>query len=76
MDKKIEISEDYLIAAIEESFKSLVGESMKRFEILSNVEDIKREVKELTYEKKRELIAVIRAFDCGVKFVSPRQAKK
>ena len=73
MDKKLEISQEYLEQALNTTASSLVGQVMKRFEILSDKEDIKSETKELIYEKFRELKSVLRAFSSGVKFVTPKK---
>ena len=70
MGKKIVLDKVYLDETIGVSFRGLVGEMMKRFELFSDKEDIKKECKELAYEKMRDLKAQLSAFDCGVRFVS------
>lgn len=72
MDEHLEISEAYLDQALKNTASSLVGEVMKRFEILGNKDDIKYDTKELIYEKFRELKSVLKAFNYGVKFITPR----
>lgn len=69
MDKKIILTEEFLDQSISLAIRSLVGEQMKRFEILSDLEQLKKECKELAYEKERELKAVLKAFNSGVKFI-------
>ena len=76
MDDKLEISESYLDQIIKSSAVSLVGEVMKRFEILDDKEAIKAEAKELIYEKFRELKSHVKAFNQGVKFIAPKNAAK
>lgn len=75
MDKVLNISEEYLKEAIDSCFNSLVGEQCKRFEILTDLPQIKKDCKELVHEKKRELIAILNAFDKGVKFITPKTQK-
>lgn len=88
MDNKIILDEKYLNDAIKLAFSSLVGVQMKRFElfiedekndkktvseIIRDLNKIKKACKELTYEKQRELCAVLRAFNSGVKFtITPK----
>lgn len=76
MDEHLNISEAYLDQALKNTASSLVGEVMKRFEILENKEDIKSDTKELIYEKFRELKSVLKAFNYGVKFITPRTSKE
>ena len=76
MDEHLEISEAYLDQALKNTASSLVGEVMKRFEILENKDDIKYDTKELIYEKFRELKSVLKAFNYGVKFITPRTPVK
>ena len=72
MEEKLEISEAYLDQVLQKSASSLVGEVMKRFEILEDKEAIKADSKELIYEKFRELKSQIKAFNFGVKFITPK----
>lgn len=67
---KLTLSEKYIDDVLNTGFNSLVGEQMKRFEILENKEEIKKACKELAYEKKREIKALLKAFNYGVKFIS------
>lgn len=76
MDEHLEISEAYLDQALKNTASSLVGEVMKRFEILENKDDIKSDTKELIYEKFRELKSVLKAFNYGVKFITPKTSTK
>lgn len=73
---KLTLSEKYIEDVLNNGFNSLVGEQMKRFEILENIADIKKACKELAYEKKREIKALLKAFNYGVKFVSPKTKDK
>ena len=75
MDKVLTISEQYLDDALNSCFNGLVGEQCKRFEILTDLAQIKKDCKELVHEKKRELKAVLNAFDKGVKFIAPKTQK-
>lgn len=72
MENKLEISEAYLDQILKASASSLVGEIMKRFEILENKDAVKADTKELVYEKFRELKGQIKAFNSGVKFIAPK----
>lgn len=74
METKLQVSEEYLDQVLKSSAASLVGEIMKRFEILDNASDIKADTKELIYEKFRGLKSQIKAFNFGVKFVTPKAA--
>lgn len=76
MDEKLEISEVYLDQVLKSSAISLVGEVMKRFEILDDKDAVKADAKELIYEKFRELKSQIKAFNSGVKFIAPKIAHK
>lgn len=65
MDGVLNIKESYLDELIKFHSSSLVGKSCKRFEILDNTNDIKRNVKELIYEEFRSLLDNIKAYDAG-----------
>ena len=70
------VSEKFLEETLKEWSNSLVGETMRRFEIFSAVKDIKSSVKELLHENCRHLKLLIKAFSSGVKFISrPREGK-
>jgi len=69
MDKYI-INEEFLDNHLKNWSNSLVGETMRRFEIHTDVKDIKKAVKELLHENTRHLKSLIIAFSSGVKFVS------
>ena len=73
--EKLILSEEWIDKVLDAGFNSLVGEQMKRFEILSNTQDIKKACKELSYEKKREIKALLKAFNHGVKFIAPKTKK-
>lgn len=73
--EKLILSEEWIDKVLDAGFKSLVGEQMKRFEILTNQQDIKKACKELAYEKKREIKALLKAFNHGVKFITPQTKK-
>lgn len=91
MGNKLILDEQYLDEAIRLAFTSLVGEQMKRFEkfieeednskksalqIVQDLNKVKKACKELAYEKKRELYAVIKAFNSGVKFIITPKTEK
>lgn len=69
------ISEKFLDEIINKCSKSLVGITMKRFEIHDNKEEIKREIKELIYESYRNLKNLIKSFDTGIKFITKKPDK-
>jgi hypothetical protein len=75
MDKKIEISEEYLNDALKAASVKLVGETMSNFETISNLAELKQVVKNTIYQNFRDLQAQINAFNSGVKFTSPKTAK-
>lgn len=70
------ISKKYLEELIKKGSRSLVGEIMKRFELFDDKEEIKKLVKELVYENYREIEALIKAFSCGVKFITKPREKE
>ena len=73
--EKYEISEKFLDEILEKTSRCLVGIVCKRFEILENKEDIKKSIKELIYEKARNIKALIKSFNCGMKFIKPKDQK-
>lgn len=75
MDKKIEISEEYLNDALKSASVKLVGETMSNFETISNLAELKQVVKNTIYQNFRDLQAQINAFNSGVKFISPKTLK-
>ena len=75
MEQKLEISESYLDEALTNASKTLVGKIMKRFETLGDKETIKIQSKELIYELFRDLKAQLKAFNCGVQFITPKTTK-
>ncbi len=66
--REFTVSEKHLDKLIEDASRTLVGKTMKRFEILKNNDDIKKAIKELIYENYRVLKALIKSFSCGVQF--------
>ena len=75
MEKKLEISEIYLNDCIKSASTKLVGETMSKFESISNLAELKIVVKNTIYENLRDLKAQINAFNSGVKFISPKTTK-
>ena len=75
---KLEISEDYLDETIRHAATKLVGEVCSNLETITNPEELKKTVKNTIYQNFRDLDGQIRAFDCGVRFVSskPLASKK
>lgn len=69
MDEFI-VSEQFLDEALSNNSKCLVGKVCKRFEICSDQEQLKKEIKELIYENYRELKENIKSFCHGVRFVT------
>lgn len=74
--EEYKITEEFLDDILTKTSKALVGIVCKRFEILENKEDIKKSVKELIYENARNIKALIKSFDSGVKFISKPKEKK
>lgn len=52
---------------------TLVGQVMKRFEILDDTKSQKKAIKELIYEGARGLKSQLKAFKFGIKFITPRK---
>lgn len=65
MDKFIQIREGYLEELLDRHSITLVGKTCKRFEILTDINQIKKDVKELVYEQFRSLIAEVKAYNDG-----------
>jgi len=74
MEKYI-ISKEHIDKICKDSARTLVGETMKRFEILDDKETIKKSIKELIYENYRQLKKLIEAFSSGVKFITKKPEK-
>lgn len=72
MESKMEISEQYLREAIKSAADKLVGETMSHFETISNIDEIKLSVKNTIHQNFRDLQGQLKAFNCGVKFTSPK----
>jgi len=71
--KEYRVSEEYLNTVISNGSKTLVGQIMKRFDNSDNVEEIKKEVRELVYENYRTIKAYIQAFQAGLEFETPKK---
>lgn len=70
-DIKLEISESYLTEVLKDYANTTVGEVMSNIESVTNLEDLKKVVKNTIYQNFRGLSKQIKAFDCGVKFTRP-----
>lgn len=57
--KKVIIDLGLLKHILEEESKKLTGQSMKRFEISNNLNEVKNNIKELQYEWCRNLFDII-----------------
>ncbi len=68
--RKLTVSEQFLDDAIKKHSRSLVGQCMKRFEILNDDNNKKKAVKELIYESFRQFKELIKSYTCGMEFVS------
>lgn len=55
MDKSIIINEQLLKFLLIQSSQKIVGKCMKRFELSTDKEEIKKQIKELLYESYRDL---------------------
>ena len=55
MENKVTIDENSLKNILDQEAKNIVGKCMKRFELSTNKEEIKLQVKELLYEFSRDL---------------------
>lgn len=75
MDNKLEISEQYLDDVLKSASIKLVGETMCDFETITNLNELKQSVKNTIYQNFRDLQAQIKAFNCGVKFISPKTTR-
>lgn len=76
MGKQIILDEDYLLKSIEESAKKMVGESMAHFETgNTNLDSIKKSVKNSIWQNFRDFAVQLKAFNEGVKFVTPKTDK-
>lgn len=75
MDKKLEISEEYLNNTLKVAGTKMVGEVLSNIENISNLNELKSVVKNTIYQNFRDMTAQIQAFNDGVKFISPKTAK-
>lgn len=65
MEQEMKISERYLDELISFESKKLVGKVLKRYEIVSDKDTLKSEIKELVYEQFRDLKDLIIAYNKG-----------
>jgi septin family protein len=65
MGKEYIISKEYLAELIDISSRNLVGKVCKRFELSTNLSDIKNQTKELIYEQFREFNRLLEAHQYG-----------
>lgn len=63
--KELKITNVYLDKLIDEIGRSLAGKIMKRFELLANLEDLKKVCKEHVYEELRTFKNQIIAYNEG-----------
>jgi len=68
--KNYTVSKEYLDKVIDLCSRTLVGKVMKRFELFTDREILKKGIKELIYENYRDLKALLESFSFGVKFIS------
>lgn len=64
----IELDSNFIKQLLNSSSTILVGRILKRFELLENKEDLKKNIKELIYEHFRDLQINIESFSYGVIF--------
>jgi len=64
--KEITISQEFLEYILSTSAKTLVGKVAKRFELMTNKDEIKIHVKELIYENFRDLEECFKAYSKGI----------
>ena len=82
MDKDVYIiSKSYLDDLIESSSRSCVGRVCKKFELSSNLSDIKLNTKESIYESFRDLKKLLDAHQNGIEqsqwvFLHPQKSKE
>jgi hypothetical protein len=69
--KEFVINDELLDKAIKICSTSTVGRVLKRFDVIENREELKKEVKELIYEEFRNLKVFIQAYNWGVEFKKP-----
>lgn len=68
--KQIVISEEYLKQLVDYCSRSCVGKIMKRMEILTDINAIKLESKELVYESFRQFRELLQAYQVGKEITS------
>jgi hypothetical protein len=72
--KDYTVSKEYLEKVVDLCSRTLVGKVMKRFELFSDQEVLKKDIKELIYENYRSLKELIESFNSGIKFkTKPRE---
>lgn len=76
MGNKIILSEEYFQKTLKEFGKKLVGETMPHFETgNTDIESIKKSVKNSIWQVCRDVEIQFKAFNYGVKFVAPKTKK-
>lgn len=75
------ISKEYLRELLKSSSTGLVGKMMKRFELSSNLPEIKNQSRELVYETFRDFSNLLDAHQNGVEqskwvFITPKKGKE
>ena len=76
MEKKLEISEEYLNNVLKSAGTKMVGETLAIIEVVAKLEDVKQLIKNNIYQNFRDLKAQLEAFDKGCKFISPNTTIK
>lgn len=71
--QKLIVSREHLERVMDLSSRSLVGKILKRLELFTDREILKKEIKELIYENFRETKLFLESFSWGVKFVSKKK---
>lgn len=66
--EKYTVSKKYVEQAIDVCSRTLVGKVMKRFELFTDKQVLKKEIKELIYENYRSFKELIEAYNFGIEF--------
>jgi hypothetical protein len=64
-NKNLNITLDHLEQILKDHSIATVGEAMKRFETISDRDILKQQIKELLYEKSRNLKSLLVAYGLG-----------
>ena len=64
--EKYNINKSFIRYLLTNNSQSLVGKTMKRFETITNKEELKQNIKDLIYEQYRDLESQIFAFSKGL----------